>query len=330
MINQTIAVLITVLFVVGGIAPNALAEPLQYQRNNLQQLRPDQVQQAESSLVPLGYSPSYDPQFQPYASFMQSPYSGSSVQPQYQAPGGYGRLQQGSIVGTDPYGASEVSPYSRYSPYIEIVGEGSHYTLGVDDVVTIIVRNQPDFSGRFVIDPEENIQYPFVGDIKAAGKTKAELKAEIIERLKKYVRYPEVAVMISQYRSKAVYVFGHVNRPGKYAMKGDKITIKEAIVAAGLPTGDAALKRVFVIRPSEFTEDGQAHKRKVNVKKLLLQGDSSEDFILQPGDTVIVNQRYYDKFINGFSRVVGPLFQAAAVYELGFGDKDGGFLGGGK
>jgi polysaccharide export outer membrane protein len=222
--------------------------------------------------------------------------------------------------------ASEVSPYSRYSPYIEVVGEGSNYTLGVDDVVTVIVRNQPDFSGRFVIDPEGNIQYNFAGDIKAAGKSKEELKVEIMERLRKFVRYPEVAVMISEYRSKAVYVFGFVNRPGKYAMKGDKITLKEAVVAAGLPRVDAAMKRVYVIRPSQYTENGKSAKRKVDLKKLLQKGDSAEDFMLEPGDTIVIDQKNFDRFVNAFSRIVGPVFQAAAVYELGFGGDGNGFL----
>ena len=219
----------------------------------------------------------------------------------------------------DPLMASEVSPYAHYSPYVEVIGEGSDYTLGIDDVLTIIVRNQPDFSGRFVIDPDGKIQYPFVGDIPAAGITKDQLKQTIIDRLKKYVRYPELAVMISEYRSKAIYVFGYVHSPGKYAMKGDKITVKEAVVAAGLPTADGAIKRVYVIRPSEFTEDGKPHKRKVNLKKLMNEGQSVEDFMLEPGDTLIVNQRYFDKFVNNFTRLVGPVFQSAALYDLAWG-----------
>lgn len=291
------------------------------------------VQPAPPGAILVSYSPNYTTQFPQYASFMQSPYSQGGLYQQYPAlpypSPAYAPGNPATANRMDPYSASEVSPYSRYSPYMEVVGEGSNYTLGIDDVVTIIVRNQPDFSGRYIVDPEGKIQYNFVGDIPAAGKTKEELKQEIINRLTRFVRYPEVAVMISEYRSKAVYVFGYVNSPGKYAMKGDKITVKEAIVAAGLPRIDGSLKRVYVIRPSEFTEDKKPQTKKVDLKKLLQKGESAENFMLMPGDTLVVHQRYFDKFVNNFSRIVGPLFQASAVYELAWGDGSSrGFLRG--
>ncbi|MDP3921367.1 MAG: polysaccharide biosynthesis/export family protein [Candidatus Omnitrophota bacterium] len=306
--------------------PKAFAPPLSYQGNS-QDMGPSNAQPGQTSAVQVQYGTNYETQFSPYASFMTSPYSQGPAPVQYAGSPGMGQAgapQQGQ----DPYFASEVSPYSHYSPYIEIIGEGSDYTLGIDDVVTIIVRNQPDFSGRFVIDPEGNVQYNFVGDVKAVGKTKEQLKAELVERLREYVRYPEVAVMISEYRSKAVYVFGYVSRPGKYAMKGDNITVKEAVVAAGLIRADGSLKRVYVIRPSEFTDSGNASEKKIDLSKLLEKGDSAEDFFLEPGDTILVKQRYFDKFVNAFSRITGPLFQAASVYELGWGNaaSEGGYF----
>lgn len=294
------------------------------------------VQPGSVQAVPVAFSTNYAAQHPPYASFMQSPYGPSMpystgyLSQQYGTPAGASNLNPSMNPATanlqDPYSASELSPYSRYSPYLEVVGEGSNYSLGIDDVITIIVRNQPDFSGRYVVDPEGNIQYNFVGDIPAVGKTKGDLKQEIVNRLRKFVRYPEVAVMISEYRSKAVYVFGYVNSPGKYAMKGDKITIKEAIVAAGLPRTDGSLNRVYVIRPSDLTKDGKPEKKKVNLKKILQSGEAAENFMLLPGDTLVVHQRYFDKFINNFSRIVGPVFQSAAVYELALGEDANGLL----
>lgn len=310
------------VFILSGASSAVLfagADELVYMGNS-QAPRNNNAQQAGYNVDPLNNSNDYSNQFMPYSSFMQPPQGNPAVNQQY---AGFMSQPAGGQGNPDPLMASEVSPYSKYSPYIEVIGEGSNYTLGIDDVITVIVRNQPDFSGRFVVNPEGNIQYNFVGDVKASGLTKDELRAELTERLKKFVRYPEVAVMISQYRSKAVYVFGYVNRPGKYAMKGDKITIKEAIYAAGLPRVDAATKRVYVVRPSQFTEDGVPKKKKVDVKKLLQKGQSMEDFMLEPGDTIVVDQKYFDRFVNTFSRIVGPLFQAAAVYELGYGDQDG-------
>ena len=327
-----IAIILMLLLMANQIA---YAEPLLYRGNQDSNSKNQNVQNGQSPAVPILYGANYDPQFSQYSSFMQAPnYSQGPLQQQYgQAPYGAGPTYKNPAVDPtkDPYSASEVSPYSRYSPYMEIVGEGSDYKLGIDDVVTIIVRNQPDFSGRFVVDPDGNIQYNFVGDIKAEGKTKEELKAEIMRRLTRFVRYPEVAVMISEYRSKAVYVFGYVNAPGKYAMKGNHITVKEAVVAAGLPRMDGSLNRVYIIRPDKNTKDGKPGLKKVNLNKLLNKGITAEDFVLEPGDTLIVNQRYFDKFVNGFSRIMGPVFQSAAVYEFAWGGSTHGILrGGGK
>lgn len=338
--TKLLLVFVTLIYIVGAGHSIGFADPLVYNgRQDLISGDSGNTQEASSPLVPVTYGTNYETQYSPYASFMQSPYTqgglrqgypqGSPAYPMPMVMPGQTPIQNpATATKNDPYQASEVSPYSRYSPYMEIIGEGSNYTLGIDDVVTIIVRNQPDFSGRFIVDPEGNIQYNFVGDIPAVGKNKEQLKAEIMQRLTRFVRYPEVAVMISEYRSKAVYVFGFINRPGKYAMKGDKITVKEAVVAAGLPREDGSLKRVYVIRPSNYTKDGKATKKKVNLKELIQKGNAAEDFILEPGDTIVVHQKHFDRFVNTFSRLVGPLFQAAAVYDLGWGAPAGGFFGG--
>ncbi len=308
---------------------SAFADPLAYSNQQDDPNAPsNNVTSGYSNVAPVTYGTNYEGTYSPYASFMQSPYSQGPMQQRYGggSPNPQGPPNPAMASQRDPLNASEVSPYSHYSPYIEVVGEGSNYTLGIDDIVTIIVKDQPDFSGRFIVDPEGNVQYNFVGDIKAVGKTKEQLKAEIIKRLTRYVRYPEAAVMISEYRSKAIYVFGFVNRPGKYAMKGDKITVKEAIVAAGLPREDAAIKKVFLVRPSEFTKNGKPITRQVNLKAMIHKGESAEDFLLLPGDTIVVNQKHFEKFVSTYSKIIGPVFQTAAVYELGFGGDSNGFL----
>ena len=327
---KTIALrLVGFVFMLSCVSTTTFADPLVYSGHDNGSLgEDDRVGEASPRVVPVTYSTNYEAQYSPYATFMQSPYSRGGAQQSYSMNSAYPRSVNPAVKTIqDPLQGSEVSPFAHYSPYLEVVGEGSNYTLGIDDIVTIIVREQPDFSGRFIVDPDGNIQYNFVGDIPANGKTKEELKVEIMKRLIHFVRYPEVAVMISEYRSKAIFVFGYVNRPGKYAMKGDKITVKEAVVAAGLTREDASMKRVYIIRPSQYTQDGKATKKKVNLKELIQNGNSAEDFLLEAGDTIVVHQKYFDRFVNSFSKVVGPVFQSAAVYELGWGTPENGLFG---
>ena len=86
-------------------------------------------------------------------------------------------------------------------PQVSKGEEAGTYTLGKGDVVEITVRNQPEFSGQFAIGPDGNIQYKFVGDIKAEGLTKEELKEFLTKKLERYVKVPEVSVSIVAYRS---------------------------------------------------------------------------------------------------------------------------------
>ena len=62
------------------------------------------------------------------------------------------------------------------------------YTLGRDDVVHIAVQGQPEFTSTYVIGPDGSIQYGFLGDVKADGLTKEQLRDVLVERLKKFQR----------------------------------------------------------------------------------------------------------------------------------------------
>ena len=137
-------------------------------------------------------------------------------------------------------------------PEMQALGRSdAPYTLGIGDVVAIEVRNQPEFSNSYIVGPDGNIQYAFAGDVKAEGLTKYELKDVLSEKLEKYVRGAEITVSIAAYRSKFVYMMGALRGPGKYPMKGDKVDLREALIASGLPLPSAALRRVYIITPSE-------------------------------------------------------------------------------
>lgn len=202
----------------------------------------------------------------------------------------------------------------KYTKEKEIspIGEGELYTLGKGDVIEIIVRNQPEFSGKFVIGPDGNIQYRFVGDIKAEGLTKEELKRVLVEKLKKYVKIPEVSVAILEYRSKFVYILGEVNRPGKYPMMGDKVSLRDAIIAAGLPRDTAALRRVYVIKPDKK----KPVYKKVDLYKLLYKGILKEDVTLTPGDLVVVPATVPSEINKALGNLLSPLTRAAVVEDL--------------
>jgi polysaccharide export outer membrane protein len=218
-----------------------------------------------------------------------------------------------------PYGSNEptqekekVTPSPEISEQPVIIGDTKPYTLGNEDVLQITVRNQPEFSGQFVIGPDGKIQYTFVGDIEATGLTKTQLKEKLIKELDRFVKVPEISIAITNYNSKVVYVLGEVARPGKYPMKGDTISLRDAIVDAGLPTREAALRRIYIIKyvpkKPNFT--------KIDLFALLYKGKLKYNIDLFPGDIVVVPSTVPSEINRALNALLSPVSQAAAVDAL--------------
>lgn len=193
-----------------------------------------------------------------------------------------------------------------------VIGEGRPYTLGEEDILTITVRNQPEFSGQFVIGPDDKIQYNFVGDIQAAGLTKEQLKEILIKELERFVRAPEVSVAITDYRSKNVYILGEVAQPGRYPMRGDTTNLREALVLAGLPTPHAALRRVYIIKYNL----GKPTYRKVDIFRLLYKGNLKYDVGLVPNDIVVVPSTIPSEINRALNTFLSPFFQIGSLAGL--------------
>lgn len=215
--------------------------------------------------------------------------------------------RRGSKEGADDSAESKLPP-----TYITgILGDGP-YTLGRDDIIRIDVRNQPEFSGDFQIGFDGRIQYNYVGDIPLAGLTKYEVQQVVEKLLDRYIRVPVVTVLILAYNSKVVYVIGEVGRPGKFIMRGDAIKLREAILAAGLPTHDAALRRVHVIKPDLY----EPRIRVVNMKKILYKGQLKDDVDLYPGEIVVVPSTVLAKINDFLGTLLNPATRARSAASI--------------
>lgn len=113
------------------------------------------------------------------------------------------------------------------------------YALGPDDEIAIQVAEAEDMPSKPLrIGPSGFITLPLAGRIQAAGRTVEELEAEIAERLKPYIRNPQVSVSVTEMRSQPVSVLGAVSSPGVHQLQGRK-TLVEVLSAAGGLKDDA-------------------------------------------------------------------------------------------
>ncbi|MDB4349540.1 polysaccharide biosynthesis/export family protein [Omnitrophica bacterium] len=186
-----------------------------------------------------------------------------------------------------------------------LVSEDMKYTLGPNDVVAIEVRRHPEFSGQYTVNSEGKIEYKFVGDVILLGLTKVEARERLTEILTEYLIDPVIDVQIVAYMSKVFYVVGDVNRPGKFYMRGETISIREAIVLAGLPNSAAATRKCRLITPDDKGKDNYIN---VNVYSLLYEGNLKENRTMKPGDVLYVPATILAKMI----RVISPVTNAAA------------------
>ena len=142
-----------------------------------------------------------------------------------------------------------------------------------------------------------------------SGLTKEQTSELIGKILSTYIVNPQVTVKISEYNSKIVYVVGEVGRPGKIIMRGDTITIREALLEAGLPLLTANTTHSTMFTPVA----GNVKRRIVNVDALLYKGDLRQNFIMKPGDTLYVPATFWAKATRVLNPITQPIGQAAST-----------------
>jgi polysaccharide biosynthesis/export protein len=157
------------------------------------------------------------------------------------------------------------------------------YMVGKGDVLEVSVWREPMLSGETMVRSDGMISVALLGDIRAAGRTPMELKNEIQTRLKEFLGEPAVTVTVRTPASQKFYVVGEVKTPGEYNLVTD-LTVVQGIARAGGFTEWASKDKILLLRK----EDGMEKRIRVNYKEIVKGEDSSQNFILQVGDTIVV------------------------------------------
>ena len=151
------------------------------------------------------------------------------------------------------------------------------YTLNAGDAIRIYVYGEPDLTfPQLLIGPNGRISYPFLGDLKVAGKTADELQQILTDGLKPdYLVDPRISVSIVRYRP--FFVNGEVNRPGGVDFQPG-LTLRKAISLAGGFTERANRKKILLIAD----DDPERRERVVDL-----------DYRVQPGDILTVQDTFF-------------------------------------
>lgn len=157
------------------------------------------------------------------------------------------------------------------------------YHLQPGDVLTVSVWKEQDLQTDVLVRPDGSFSFPLAGDVEAVGKTVADVRALLVERLKRYIPTPVVTVAVKQIGGNRIYVVGRVNRAGDFPLSSP-LDVMQAIALAGGTTPFAAINDIVILR----RQNGEQQALHFHYSDVARGRDLSQNVLLQTGDTVVV------------------------------------------
>jgi polysaccharide export outer membrane protein len=162
----------------------------------------------------------------------------------------------------------------------------SSYKIRQGDGIRIEVLQHADFDTTDTVSSRGYIIAPHIGKLKAAGKTRPELKQNLKQKLTKYIK-GKINLVVSVKRRKwgQVSIFGSVKKSDVYQIPG-AVSIFTMLSIAGGPTDNANIKKVRV-----YHRNGNHEYYVLNVPRYIKKGKVEEAPKVYPGDIVYVPKK---------------------------------------
>ena len=184
-----------------------------------------------------------------------------------------------STPAQEPVRLESAAAAAPAAPAIEPAGA---FRIGPEDVLDVQVWKNAELSRVVPVRPDGMISLPLVNDIRAAGLTPVELRQQITLKLSEFVPSPEVSVIVREVHSVKVAVLGAVRMPGHYEVNSSATVLDLIARAQGL-TEFADRGRIVVLR-----QNGKATTRIPFNYRRVAEGDEQDNFVVQPGDIIVV------------------------------------------
>ena len=211
------------------------------------------------------------------------------------------------------------TPPSTATPLFKIhagTGVSQEYILGPGDVlsVTDTSEDKPTTSIAPIL-PDGTAVTSYTGVVRAAGITLREMNDLVNEKAKKWYVNPSIIVNLAKQRPVQVYLLGEVLHPGLYTVGSDAVQMPRSGGSEGMEGGGDAgdesapasqtssnntitvsgaiqlaggLKETADVRHLRVTRKAPKETYSIDLWKLMIDGDVSEDIVLQPNDVIYV------------------------------------------
>ncbi|GAB4466698.1 MAG: hypothetical protein OHK0029_38230 [Armatimonadaceae bacterium] len=202
-------------------------------------------------------------------------------------------------------GAGTPTPVALNRPLITT----ETYTIAVEDVIEISVLRRPELSMTVQVLSDGTIDYPYIGTINVVGMTLGELKKKVRESLTKRYVNPRVTAAVRSRPQEQISLIGALSTRGKVAWKlGWKV--RDVIGYAGGVTGSAGPTDRYELYKARLIKAETGEVKEIDLYKLLVDNDRSQNYSVEPNDTLEVYLKDVDQIrvqVIGQVRSPGPV-----------------------
>jgi len=223
---------------------------------------------------------------------------------------GYNSIKdiQVDIIKINKLNESEIEHYNlssinelKYSirKFSSIYNYKYEYALGSSDIISIDLTDTDDIDGSYIVDPNGNIDLPFVGKIKINDLTLDETKKTLTAVLIKYYNNVDLQIKIEQFNSSKVYILGAVRNQITINLDQKPIRLIDAAIQANYNPN--ALNKTFGHK-GLLRRNNQVYK--VNINNIFQNPDKKENFYLKKDDVLFIDRN--SDSIHVFGEVTKP------------------------
>lgn len=170
-----------------------------------------------------------------------------------------------------------------FQPWAEGFDDELRFVVGDELRVTLpFYEDEEDVTTA--VAPDGNIYIGLLGKVNAINRTPGELEADLERRYSRYLRFPEVGVVPTNFTNRQVFVGGQVKTPGAYALRGPT-GVLEAIFEAGGFNDESHQRNVILIRRGP---NNLPMMRFLDLRSFATDGTPTENTLLRPFDIVFV------------------------------------------
>ena len=187
-----------------------------------------------------------------------------------------------------------------FSPVSDIPPPDS-YVIGPGDNLVVQLYGKENSSYSLTVNREGQVQFPEIGPLTLAGLTFTDTRALLMDTVQQQMIGVKASITMGTLRSIRIFVLGEALHPGSYTVSSLS-TMTNALFTSGGVSEIGSLRNIQLKRRGKLITT-------LDLYDLLLNGDTSKDARLLPGDVIFIPP------IGATAGVSGEV-KRPAIYEL--------------